>query len=338
MSARRFGIVLLSVLTLLTGAPQNPARAQPAEFKISRGYGITYLPIYVMEIEKLLDKHLAAAGLGNTKPQWLLIDGGPQINDAVLAGAIDIANNGMPAFITLWSRTKGTPTPIVGVAALTGMPLYLNTLNPQINGLRDFTDKDRIAVTGIRTGLGAVILQMGVAKEFGIENYNKLDPLTVNMLHPDAYQVISAGRTEVNSHMASPPFAFLELKLPGVKRVFNSVEALGKFHVMATYAPKKFADDNPKLIEAFLAARDEATELIQRDPKKAAEAYMAISKVKTTVQEVAEMIAHPDMNYTATPNGSQQLADFLHKIGTIKNRPADWKEMFVAPMQARPGS
>lgn len=315
-----------------------PAGAQSNEVKLSRGFGITYLPIYVMQHEQLLEKHLAAAGLKDHKVNYVLIDGAPQVNDALLAGAMDIASNGMPAFVTMWSRTKGTPNAVVGVSGLSGMPLYLNTLNPNIKSLKDFTDKDRIAVTGIRTGLGAVILQMEVAKEFGIENYNKLDGLTVNMLHPDAYQVIQAGKTEVNTHMASPPFAFLELKLPGVHRVTNSVDTLGKIHVMATYASQKYVDANPKVIEAFLAARDEATALIAKDAKRAAGSYIALTKVKTTLDEIAEMVVHPDMNFDATPNGSMQWADFLHKIGTIKHRPADWKEMFVTPMAKRSGS
>lgn len=325
------------LLALMCGLAMD-VHAQPAEVKVSRGFGITHLPTFIIEHEKLFDKHLALAGLTSTKPVWVLMDGGPQVNDAVLSGALDIANNGMPAFVTLWSRTRGSPSQIVGVAGLAGTPLYLNTLNPDVKTLRDFTAKDRIAVTGIKTGLGAVILQMAVAKEFGIENFAKLDPLTVSMLHPDAYQVIASGRTEVNTHFASPPYAFMEEKLPGVRRVVNSVDVLGRIHVMATYAPQRFADENPKIIAAYIAARDEAADIITRDPKRAAAGYLAIANVKSSVDEIAEMISHKDMNFAATPNGSMKVAEFLATIGTIKYRPADWKEMFVAPMQTRDGS
>jgi NitT/TauT family transport system substrate-binding protein len=329
---------ILALLPLLVLAHVTDLRAEPAEVKVSRGFGITHLPTFVIQYEKLFEKHLAQAGLASTKPVWLLMDGGPQVNDAVLAGALDIANNGMPAFVTLWSRTHGSPSQIIGVAGLAGTPLYLNTLNPNVKTLHDFTDKDRIAVTGIKTGLGAVILQMAVAKEFGIENFAKLDPLTVGMQHPDAYQAIISRRTEVNTHFASPPFAFLEEKIPTIHRVVNSVDVLGNIHVMATYTPQRFADANPKIIAAYIAARDEAADIIARDPKRAAKAYLALANVKSTVDEVAEMIAHKDMNFAATPNGSMKIAEFLATIGTIKHKPADWKEMFVAPMRTRNGS
>lgn len=330
---------LTALAVVLVIAASGRVHAEATEVRISKGFGITYLPLYVMDHEKLFEKQAKAAGLGDIKVSWHLIDGAPQINDAVLAGALDIAGNGMPAFITIWSRSKDVSGgQIQGIAGLSGMPLYLNTLNPSIKTLRDFTDKDKIAVTGVRTGLGAVILQMAVAKEFGIENYNKLDPYTVGLLHPDAYQAIVSGKTEINAHLASPPFGALELKLPNVRRIVNSVDVLGNIHLMAVFGPRKFLDANPRTTAAFLAALDEANGLIAKDKPKAAKIYAEASKVKVTPEEVLEIISDKDMTFQATPNGSMQIADFLHKIGTIKNKPAEWKDMFVPAMQSRPGS
>lgn len=335
---RLFAAVAAAIVMAVTSAPAQ-AQTEAQEVRLSKGFGITYLPMYVMDHEKLFEKQAKAAGLGDIKVTWNLLDGAPQVNDAVLAGALDIAGNGMPAFITIWSRSKDVAgSQVVGIAGLSGMPLYLNTLNPDIKSLRDFSAKDKIAVTGVRTGLGAVVLQMAVAKEFGIENYNKLDPFTVGLLHPDAYQAIASGKTEINAHLASPPFGALELKLPGVRRIVNSVDVLGNIHLMAVFGPKKFLDANPKTTAAFLAALDEANALIAKDKPKAAQIYATASKVKVTPEDVLEIISDKDMKFATTPDGSMQIADFLHKIGTIKNRPADWKEMFVPAVQGRPGS
>ncbi len=68
------------------------AAAEAAELRISRGYGIHYLPLYIMERFKLVEKHAAAAGLANVKVSYASLDGGNVINDAMLAGALDIAS------------------------------------------------------------------------------------------------------------------------------------------------------------------------------------------------------------------------------------------------------
>src|SRR3954454_11065002 len=156
-----------------------PLRAEVSEVRISKGFGILYLPLIVMQDQKLLEKQAARAGLGELKVTWLTIDGGNIINDAMLAGTLDIAGTGAPGFVTLWSKGKGSPrTEVIGVSGLSATSLYLNSNKPEIKSLRDFTEKDRIALPGIKTSLSAVVLQMAVAKEFGRENFSKLDTLT----------------------------------------------------------------------------------------------------------------------------------------------------------------
>src|SRR5258708_19710302 len=72
----------------LSAAPfsVSPARAEVNEVRISKGFGVHYLPMYVIQHEKLVEKHAAAAGLGHVTVQWPTIDGGNVINDAILAG------------------------------------------------------------------------------------------------------------------------------------------------------------------------------------------------------------------------------------------------------------
>jgi NitT/TauT family transport system substrate-binding protein len=94
---------------------------------------------------------------------------------------------------------------VIGVSGLSSTSLYLNTNNPAIKSLADFTEKDRIALPGVKTSLSAVVLQMAAAKQFGVENYAKLDPITVSLPHPEALTVLLAGRTEVTGafHLAA---------------------------------------------------------------------------------------------------------------------------------------
>ena len=80
------------------------ARAEVSSVRISYGYGILYLPLMVMDREQLLEKRAKAAGLPDVKVEWKTFDGGNVINDAMLAGALDIAGIGVPGFLTLWAK------------------------------------------------------------------------------------------------------------------------------------------------------------------------------------------------------------------------------------------
>src|SRR5207253_5917618 len=107
----------------------------------------------------------------------------------------------------LWARTKGN-LDVRGASGLNTMPLFLNTRRPDINSIRDFSDKDRIALPAIKVAVQAIILQMAAAKEWGDASYAKLDPLTVSMTHPDGLIALLSGHGEVNSHFTSPPFQY----------------------------------------------------------------------------------------------------------------------------------
>ena len=226
---KRFGKLVFGMIVVLAFmAPGQGVRAEPNELRVSRGFGIHYLALYVMERQRLIEKHAAAAGLGDIKVIWRAIDGGNVINDAMLAGALDIASTGVPGFLTLWSKTKGSSrAEVVGLGGAGSGSLWLNTRNPNIRTLADFSDKDRIAVPGIKTSFAAVVLQMAAAQAFGIENYAKLDTLTVGLSHPDALAAMISGKSEINSHFCSPPFSYLELDHPGIHRVVNSVDVTG---------------------------------------------------------------------------------------------------------------
>jgi len=207
-----------------------------------------------------------------------------------------------------------------------------------VKSLKDFSDKDRIAVPGIKTSLPAVMLHMVAAKEFGDANYAKLDPITVGLPHPDALGVLLSGRGEINSHMASPPFSYIEDATPGLHRVLNTVDVLGDITVDMTYTTRRFFEANPKLCAAFIAAMSEANALIAKDSKKAAQIYLAVSKQKSTADEIIRILADPNSKFSTVPNGTMKYAEFMSRVGTIKAKPATWKDLFFAPMHGAAGS
>src|SRR5437016_13675788 len=97
--------LLLSLFLLALGA----AHAETNELRISKGFGMHYLPLYVTEHERLIEKHAAAAGLGDIKVVWSTIDGGNVFNDAMLAGALDVASLGEPCLVSRRAEAPRKP-------------------------------------------------------------------------------------------------------------------------------------------------------------------------------------------------------------------------------------
>ncbi|MES2257640.1 MAG: ABC transporter substrate-binding protein [Pseudomonadota bacterium] len=331
----KFAIAAAMALTLASGN----ASAEASTVRLSHGYGMLYLPLMVIRDQQLVEKNAKKLGLGDVKTTWATLDGGNVINDAMLSGNLDIAGTGAPGFITLWSKANGIPrSEVIGLGALSTAALWLNTNNPAVKSLKDFTPKDKIAIPGIKTSLSAVVLQMAVAKTFGVASYAKLDPLTVSLGHPEAVGSLLSHKTEITAHFTSPPFSYQEAKDPSITRVLSSSETLGNITLDVVFALKQFTTQNPKLTQAFLTAQEEANAYIARDRKGAAETFLRVSKLKLTQDEVEKMLADPDTQFSSTPVGIMQFVEFMGLAGTIKTRPKTWSELFVDSVKSRKGS
>jgi NitT/TauT family transport system substrate-binding protein len=138
--------------------------------------------------------------------------------------------------------------------------------------------------------------------------------------------------------MASPPFSYMEADAPGIHRVFNSVDLLGNIMIDMTFASRRFVEANPKLTAAFVAAMEEACALIARDRRKAAEIYVATAKVKPSLDETLRILNDPASRFSAVPDSTMKYAEFMFRVGTIKAKPADWKELFFPPIHRASGS
>ncbi len=339
MKMHRALFALATGTALVASGMAAPARAEVSEIGIALSYGIGHLPSMMMEDRKLIEKQAKAAGLGDVKVKWVRFAGAADMNTALLSGSLQFAAQGIPGLMILWARTAGTPQEVKGVAALSSVPMYLNTRNPNVKSLRDFTDKDRIAVPSVKVSVQAVTLQMAAEKEFGPDNFSKLDSLTVSLGHPDAQVALLSGKSEINAHLSSPPFQYQQLKHPGIHKVLDSYDVLGgpaSFNVVVT--TKRFHDQNPKAYGAYLAALKEAVELINSDKKGAAETYLKLSREKTPLAEIVAMLNDPQILLTMTPQNTLKYAEFMNKVGTIKNKPSSWKDLFFPEIHALPGS
>jgi NitT/TauT family transport system substrate-binding protein len=328
--------VRLAAFVLLAISAAVPAKAQTT-VRLAKQFGISYLPLTVMEHKKLLEQHGKKLGL-DLKTDWVRFTGGTPMNEAILSGNLDFASGGVGPLLTIWGRTQKN-IGVKGVAAINAMPLYLNTINPAVKSIKDFTDNDRIALPAVKVSIQAVTLQMAAEKEFGAGQQHKLDALTVSMGHPDGMAQLLGGKSEITAHFTSAPFMYQELADSRVRRVLNSYDVLGGAHTFnAVWATSAYYKANPKVIQAFLSALDEAMGFINKDPAGAAALWVTADNSRLPVAEVEKMVRLPENEWTTTPKKIMDYADYMARAGMIPGKPASWREVFFDDIHKKPGS
>src|SRR5256885_13990376 len=140
------------------------ARAETKEIRCAQQYGLSYLPLMMMEDGHLVEKHAQRLGLGEVKATWAKLGGPGAMSDALLSGGLDFATGGVPSPITLWAKAKGSGLEVRGVAALNDMPVELVVANPTVKSIKDFLPSDNIAVTTVTVPAHALLLAMAAAK------------------------------------------------------------------------------------------------------------------------------------------------------------------------------
>jgi NitT/TauT family transport system substrate-binding protein len=321
---RRFAMFLFAVAL---AASAHPALAEVSEVHVAQQYGVSFLPLMVMERDKLVEKHAKAAGLGELRVSWTKLAGPSVINDGLVSGSVQFAATGAPSMITLWDKTNGA---VKGVAAMTTYPLYLISRNPNVKTIKDFTETDKIAVPSVKISTQAIMLQMAAAKAFGEKDFGKLDRLTVSLSHPDATLAFTNGTAGVNAHFSSSPFYEQEIKVPGAHLVTTNYEILGgPATAVVITASAKFRDANPKAYRAFVDALKEAIDTINKDKPAAAKLYLeAAHDTKDSVESITAIIGDKDYAYTLRPQKVLATAQFMAKIGSVKQTPAAIGELF----------
>ena len=294
-------------------------------------HGLPYLPLMVMDTHKLIEKHAGKLGVASLKPEFKTLGGTQSLIDALLSGQMNFGVTGVPGLNTLWDKTAGTPNEVRALSAVQSMPFMLVTNREAVKTIKDFNEHDKIALPAVKVSSQAICLQMAAAKEWGQDQYARLDPFTITRPHPDAATSVMSKATEVNSHYSVAPYYYYELATPGVHNVLKFYDTLGGpatngVMIMA----KKFRDANPKVTAAVYAALSEAEEVINKNAGEAAQIYIKTTNEKRSSQaEMVKFIADPDNIWTTTPQQTMTFANFMHKVGTMKRLPASWKDLYM---------
>lgn len=332
--------ILSVIFAAAVAAVPLSVQAEVTELRIPLGAGgFGFLPLHMMKDHKLIEKHSAAAGVPVTV-NWARIGGPSVMNEALLSGSADFVSAGPPAFLTLWDRTRGTPIQVKAAAAMSSMPMYLNTSAEHLKTLDDIKPDDKIAVTAVKVSIPSIIMQMYALEKYGKDQAFRFDRNTVSMTHPDGVIAMVTGNKQITAHYTSPPFHHREIKEKSIRTIQTTSDVMGgstTFTMIST--TERFQKANPKVFGAFLAALKESHQMIAADKPGAAKVLLASMGGKGwEIDELVAILNDKDIKYTTSPENLMKYATFMNSIGSIKNKPESWKELFFPEMHDQQGN
>ncbi len=340
-AARRFRVAFaaFALLALLAGCGgANDDGGRTVRIPLGAG-GVGFLPLHIMRERGLLEKHAAEAGIDDLSVQWIELGGPSVMNDALLSRSVDFIAAGPPAFLTLWDRTRGS-LDVRGVAAMSALPMYLNTRSPSLTSLDAVTESDKIALTAIKVSIPAIIMQMYAAENYGAEDAERFDRYTVSMTHPDGVVAMLSGSGDITAHFTSPPFHQRETQDPNIRTIMTSDEVMGgttTFTMISTTA--EYARENADVVAVLIAALEEAQESIASDPAAAAEVLTsAEGNAGLPLPEIVALLQDPDIRFSTVPANVKRYADFMYSIGSLRNQADSWQDFFIEDVHDLPGS
>jgi NitT/TauT family transport system substrate-binding protein len=314
------------------------AAAEANQIRFARQLGLGYLQFYVMQDRQLVEKHAREMGLGRIATEWAGLGTPTALTDALLTGSVDVVGLGLPGFLTMWDKTRGNLN-VKSMAALNRQPAYLNTRNPNVKSVRDFTDGDRIALPAPKVSVQAIMLQMIAEKTFGPGRYDALDRLTVGMSHPDGTVALLSGKLEITAHFTSAPFQYQQLDHPGIRKLLSSYDATDGPNTFSVIAiTSRWRDANPNSYKAVWSALNEANQFIKENPRDAAQIFARIERTNLSIDFIEKLITDPEFSYAPAPENVMKIHGFMHRVGTLRTMPGAWQDLFFPDVHGLQGN
>ena len=337
MSRRRAVATMAGGVSLLA-APAIVRAQAPLKVTFVQQRGLLYLPIDELVTGGILQKEATKRGLGKVDASVKTLSGPAPVIDALLSGSADYGTAALPSLLTLWEKTRGTANEVKAVGTMSNGAMTLYTINPNIKTLADFTEKDRIAVPTVRLSFNAMMLQMAAEELW--KDPHRLDHLTVALGHPDAVTALSAGygKAIITAHIAVQPFTTRGLKLPGAHILADSRQVFGGPLTQITLiATKQTKERNPALFAVVAEALEQSIKTANADKKAAAVLWKNAQKAPESLDDLVTLLDDPGFEFTSQPHRIAFFAAFLNRIGSMKTKLGDWKDLFWETAHNQPG-
>jgi NitT/TauT family transport system substrate-binding protein len=327
-------VLRLAALAVLC-ATVAPVRAQD-QVKIGIGFGLAFLPAYICQDLKLVEKRAKELHLDVKASYQGFVGSGP-MQDAIASGAIDMGPYGTAPLLAAWEKAKDTPQQILAVSGITTMPLTLVSNRPNVATIADFQPTDRIAMPSL-TAPQMYLLQMQSEKTF--KAYDKLQDQVVAMPPSEAVTALVDGSGVVTAYFASPPYTQLALRDEKVHRVLGSADVInGKASFLIMGATRAYIEAHPQMPEAIDKAMEDAARIIRSDPRRAAQIYLTHEPSMSLGDPLIEAVLREIKDeFGSAVYGVQVFADFMGRHGELKSPPKSWKDIVAPALLSSPST
>ena len=312
----------------------SPALAQD-QIKIGIGYGLAFLPIYICQDEKLIEKRGKEAHL-DIKVDFQRFVSANDAQSALASGAINVAPFGIAPLLAAWEENRGKPGQVFAVSGMTSLPLTLLSNRPDVASLGDVGPSDQIAMPTL-TAPQMYLLELQSEKSFN--RYDQLKRQVVALPHAEAINDLVEGTAQVKAYFASPPYAELALRDAKVHAVLTSAQVMGgKSSFLVLGATKAYLDAAPLAADVIVKAMDDAARLIHDDPRRAAQIYLTHEPSDVMNGAAMEAVIREIKDeFGSAVYGVKTVADFMGRHGELKAVPQSWKDV-AAPALASSAS
>ncbi len=329
-----FAALCLALCTALCTA-LGPAAAE-AQIRIGLGYGLAFLPLYICEDLKLVEKQAKTAHLDVTAKFQHFVSAG-DLHDALAAGHIDIAPFGIAPLLAGALQAKEPGRQIVAVSGITSLPLTLLSNQPGERSIADLKPSDRIAVP-TPTSPQMYLLQMQAEKVLGA--FDRLHNQVVILSHPQAIAALTDNNGRATAYFSSPPFTEIALRAGNVHPILTSSDVIdGKSSFLILGAERSYVQAQPQATDVVAKAIDEAARIIRDDPTRAAQIYLTHEPSAALNGAAMEAIMRDAKDEFGSPvYGVQATADFMGRIGELKGPLRSWKDIAAPALLNSPST
>lgn len=329
----RFLAVLAAVVCIA-----QPAAAQQ-EVRIGVGYGLAFLPIYICEDLKLVEKHAKALHV-NVRANYQRFPSAEAVQDAIAARSIDIGPFGAAPLLKAWEEAKGAhdnQRQILAVSGLTTLPMALLSNRPNVRSVADLRTTDRIAMPTL-TDPQMYFLQMQSEKTFG--QFDRLRSLVVALSPAAALDALFAGSGSVDGYFSSPPYTEIALKDGKLHSILSSEEAIGgKASFLVLGATAGYIEAHKDVPQAVDAAIDDAARVIADNPRRAAQIYLTHEPSRALDAGDIEAVLRDNKDeFGSAVDGIAAFAGFMSRHGELQTPPRSWKDVVAPALLNSPSS
>jgi NitT/TauT family transport system substrate-binding protein len=119
------------------------------------------------------------------------------------------------------------------------------------------------------------------------------------------------------------------LKLPGAHIITDSRKVFGGPLTQITLlATKQTKEKNPSLFQAVANALEEAIKVANADKRAAAALWKDVQKAPESIDDLVAQLNDPGFEFTSRPQRISHFTAFLNRLGTLKIKVEDWKQLF----------